>query len=102
MKDYPRLWGRIEWHDAVEQYWKDNPDSHLDSHEIEAHLRNEYEGGLEQELAKTKALLSELRRLVGKYRAALAQEKLAPSQLNFEIGSVREEIANAVIRGLGE
>lgn len=42
----------IDWVNAVEQYYSENPDSNLDSHEVEAHLRNEYERILEGKMSE--------------------------------------------------
>lgn len=42
----------IDWVNAVEQYYAENPDSNLDSHEVEAHLRNEYERILEGKMSE--------------------------------------------------
>ena len=42
----------IDWVKAVEQYYSKNPESSLDHHEVEAHLRNEYERALEVKMSE--------------------------------------------------
>lgn len=46
----------IDWVKAIEQYYAENPESSLDHHEVEAHLRNEYERTLEVKMAEIEAI----------------------------------------------